>query len=101
MHKIVHFACEGDFSVFQNHAYSTLFKATLFILARKCTKHMIASVSREIGWLEQCTIRMNLKHTKNSFKQSQLFYTTNRNFLEIYFAQKPMQGHPEISTENF
>ena len=29
-HKIVHFACERDFSVFRKHAYSTLFKPTHF-----------------------------------------------------------------------
>ena len=80
-HKIVHFACERDFSSFRNHAYSKLFEPTH--VSRKAHSHKFSSrnmyytsdcESFEIGWFEQCSIRMISNHWKISVTSTAYYF---------------------------
>ena len=73
------------------------------IIARECTKHMIA---REIGCLEQCTIHMILKHIKISLKLFALpvCYIMDTSVSRFDWPRAPSSKHqlenlPDGSTE--
>ena len=99
--RIIHFVC-ARFPGISNHMFLTHFEPFNFksienssiercssqsislerlaiiylvhMLARKCTRRMLASNLREIGWLEQYTIPMISKHLKISLTSKVYYY---------------------------